>query len=270
MKSLSIRSLTGLAGTLLAVSSFTTIAQAQGTLFVEDNKVGIGIDVPATSLDVFGVDAQSRNRIRVHNSGTTNVNRTMFELINDNGGAQFFLTSTSLGRSWQFSNTDVGFIASLVGSGGSEFTIRPDGTVLMGPGPATTFNLTPTGNLTISGMLTENSSRSVKHNFSNPDTLDILERVNNLPLYKWTYQFDEPSVRHFGPMAEDFYSRFGLGATNKGISTMDTSGVALAAIQGLSQILEAKDTEIDKLKQANQEIADRLSAIEKVLAGLAR
>ena len=35
-------------------------------------------------------------------------------------------------------------------------------------------------------------------------------------------------------MAQDFYAAFGLGSSDTGISTMDTSGVALAAIQALS------------------------------------
>ena len=268
MKSLSMR-LSVLGAGLLALFSLMTIVQAQTeVLFVTDNKVGVGTATPTTSLNVVGVDAQAVNRIRVQNSNANVTNRTMFELINDNGGTQFFLTSGSLGTSWQFSNTAIGFIASLVGTGGSEFTVQADGTVIMGPGASTSFTLDPSGNLTIGGILTENSSREVKHNFASPDPLEILERVNDLPLFKWTYQLDAPSVRHFGPMAEDFHAAFGLGATDKGIATMDTSGVALAAIQGLSRVVEEKDREIAELRNANEEIADRLEAIEETLANL--
>ncbi len=35
-------------------------------------------------------------------------------------------------------------------------------------------------------------------------------------------------------MAQDFYAAFGTGHTDKGIATLDSTGVALAAIQALS------------------------------------
>jgi hypothetical protein len=40
-------------------------------------------------------------------------------------------------------------------------------------------------------------------------------------------------------VAQDFHAAFGLGADDKRIATLDSSGVALAAIQGLNQKLEA-------------------------------
>ncbi len=56
-----------------------------------------------------------------------------------------------------------------------------------------------------------------------------------------------------GPMAQDFYAAFGVGEDNKHITTIDSEGVALAAIKGLNQKLdaqiEAKDAELQQLKQ---------------------
>ena len=40
---------------------------------------------------------------------------------------------------------------------------------------------------------------------------------------------------HAGPMAQNFYAAFGLGADDTHIATVDADGVALAAIQGLSR-----------------------------------
>jgi hypothetical protein len=39
-------------------------------------------------------------------------------------------------------------------------------------------------------------------------------------------------------MAQDFYAAFGLGSTDKGIATVDSDGVALAAIQALLKRIE--------------------------------
>jgi hypothetical protein len=87
--------------------------------------------------------------------------------------------------------------------------------------------------------------------------------VTKLPLSSWSYCSESNSVRHLGPVAQDFHEAFGLGADDKHIAGLDSSGVALAAIQGLSQELKTKQAEIDQLKQ-------RLVALERRLDGLSR
>ena len=67
-----------------------------------------------------------------------------------------------------------------------------------------------------------------------------------------------PSVRHVGPMAQDFHAAFGLGGDDKHINTVDADGVALAAIQGLNQKVEKE------LKQKDAKIA----ALERELGEL--
>jgi hypothetical protein len=63
----------------------------------------------------------------------------------------------------------------------------------------------------------------------------------------WT--FKGQAVRHIGPMAQDFHAAFKVGADDKHISTIDEGGVALAAIQGLYQELEAKDAQLGRQKE---------------------
>ena len=50
--------------------------------------------------------------------------------------------------------------------------------------------------------------------------------------------------RHLGPTAQDFRAAFGLGEDDTTISTVDEQGVALAAIQGLYAVVQAKDGRI--------------------------
>lgn len=87
-----------------------------------------------------------------------------------------------------------------------------------------------------------------------------------LPISEWSYK-DDLGVRHIGPMAQDFRHSFGLGHSDTGISTIDTGGVALAAIQGVKkeqdlsfQRLEAKNqalqAEIEELKVLVQQLED--------------
>jgi hypothetical protein len=61
-------------------------------------------------------------------------------------------------------------------------------------------------------------------------------------------------------MSEDFHAAFGLGKSDKGITSVDTSGVALAAIQGLNQKLEEKDARISELEQRLLELEEMVQA----------
>ena len=64
----------------------------------------------------------------------------------------------------------------------------------------------------------------------------------------WSYKSQDPSIRHMDPMAQDFYAAFGLSADETHISTVDADGVALAAIQGLYQIVKEQEAQIGELE----------------------
>jgi len=120
-----------------------------------------------------------------------------------------------------------------------------------------------------SGSWTTMSDRNAKENFAPVDTQSVLAKVAALPLATWNYKSQNTSIRHLGPMAQDFKAGFALGETDTGISTVDADGVALAAIQGLNQKVEAqlkaKDAEIQTLKAQNAALSARLERIEQLL-----
>ncbi|PYJ54750.1 MAG: hypothetical protein DME24_25880 [Verrucomicrobia bacterium] len=124
------------------------------------------------------------------------------------------------------------------------------------------------GNLTINGTLAQGSDRNIKTAFEPVDAGAVLEQVTKLPVMKWAYTNDA-SVRHLGPMAQDFYASFGVGADDQHIADIDESGVALAAIQGLNQKLEErlqqKETEITELKRTVNELKELVQAINHKL-----
>src|SRR6185437_706176 len=95
------------------------------------------------------------------------------------------------------------------------------------------------GNFSVSGTCTGNfnqsSDRNLKEKFTSINPLEVLNRVASLPITSWNFKAD--TTRHIGPMAQDFYSAFNVGTDPKHIATVDESGVALAAIQGLNQKL---------------------------------
>ena len=86
----------------------------------------------------------------------------------------------------------------------------------------------------------------------------MLSKVAALPITEWKFKEGQQNVRHIGPMAEDFHDAFGLNPDNKSISMTDTSGVALAAIQGLLQ-------QVQELQKQNGALTERLQALEQEL-----
>ena len=94
------------------------------------------------------------------------------------------------------------------------------------------------------------SDREAKENFQAVDTREVLDKLCALPLTEWNMKAQAPSVRHLGPMAQDFHAAFGLGGgDDKRICSVDVDGVALAAIQGLNQKVEQQRDENAALKR---------------------
>jgi hypothetical protein len=100
------------------------------------------------------------------------------------------------------------------------------------------------------------------------DGRDALDRVVAMPITRWRYKQDAQGVTHLGPTAQDFFTAFGLGASDRSIPTIDADGVALAAIQGLKQALDAKDAQIRALQSrldGMEAIQGRVAALEAML-----
>jgi hypothetical protein len=94
----------------------------------------------------------------------------------------------------------------------------------------------------------ETSDRNEKANFADVDPRSVLETLAAIPIQTWNFKSQPESVRHMGPMAQDFHAAFGLGHDDKHISTVDAAGVSLAAIQGLYQMLQEKEQQIAELQ----------------------
>ena len=90
------------------------------------------------------------------------------------------------------------------------------------------------------------SDRSKKANFANVNSRSILQRLASIPIQTWNFKSDIESVRHLGPMAQDFRAAFNLGTDDKHIATVDADGVALAAIQGLYQLVQENEKQLEQ------------------------
>ena len=101
------------------------------------------------------------------------------------------------------------------------------------------------------------------------DGKTILDRVAALPITEWSFKA-EPGVRHVGPMAQDFRASFAVGMDEKHITTVDAEGVALAAIQGLNQKVEALKSELVRRDAEKTDLQQRLGKLERLVQNLSR
>lgn len=125
-----------------------------------------------------------------------------------------------------------------------------------------TFTVNAAGNLIIPGTLFQGSDINSKEDIHKVDTGSVLNRISKLNISSWKYKTDE-NIRHIGPMSQDFYKNFSLGKDDKHISTLDTSGVALAGIQELVKQSSEKDKAIHSLIQSLQDKITKLEVLVK-------
>ncbi|MBA3869251.1 MAG: hypothetical protein H0X30_08860 [Anaerolineae bacterium] len=172
--------------------------------------------------------------------------------------------------------------ADVASTGINQFVVRASGGIWFGTSSTPTFtgflNTSTGAYLSNGGTWTNSSDRNKKANFLAVDPQTMLQSVVNLPISSWNYTTQDASIRHIGPMAQDFSVAFAVGEDNTHISTIDSEGVALAAIQGLYQVtqdqktqLQLKDQQITSLEsqistQQTQlnDLATRLAALEKL------
>ncbi len=122
------------------------------------------------------------------------------------------------------------------------------------------------------------SDRRLKENFKVVSGEYVLSQIKAMPIPEWNYISQDKSVRHLGPMAQDFYAAFKLAGIGNDttITTSDISGINMLAIQALEKrtaelklSVEAINTlkaEVDQLKKENAEsVSDRKAILERMV-----
>jgi len=163
--------------------------------------------------------------------------------------------------------------STLASSGVDQFIVRAAGHLFL----TTTSNLpadlglinTSTGAyLTNGGIWTNNSDRSLKENFRPVDTTEVLEKLSAIPVTTWNYKSADQSVRHIGPVAQDFHAAFNVGDDDRHLNSVDTGGVAFAAIQGLYRIIKEQTEKIRTLEDSSRLQMELLEGMRREIAAM--
>ena len=121
---------------------------------------------------------------------------------------------------------------------------------------------TSTGAYLSTGGAWINASDSTrKRAFALVDGEDVLRRLAAVPLYTWQYNAESADVRHMGPTAQAFRKAFGLGQSDKAITTVDADGVALAGVQALEKRTAEQAAEIESLKRQVRDLQQAVEAL---------
>jgi hypothetical protein len=118
----------------------------------------------------------------------------------------------------------------------------------------------PTAGVTLAsggGSWSSISDREAKENFKPVEYNRLLGRAAALDVPTWNYRSQDKTIRHIGPMAQDFKRSFGVGENERYITTIDGIGVTLAAIKALyleTLELEKRAAEYDELERQAKEL----------------
>jgi hypothetical protein len=210
---------------------------------------GMGHESPDAPMHVLRTDAQ-QNFIQLESNAAGGAQDRAMMLLENNGGIRFEFANNSLGTQWRFqaaTGSEDEFQVTKVGTGKIEMAVDA------------------AGNLEIGGTLNEGSDRNSKQDIEHLPGDTVLERLLTVPVSEWSYK-SAPERRHFGPMAQDFYAAFGLGADDRHISARDMAGVNMAAIQTLEARNRSLDDENRELRGELDEIRSQLLELQAVIS----
>ncbi|KAG1648418.1 hypothetical protein GQR58_029846 [Nymphon striatum] len=233
-----------------------------------NGNVGIGKASASASLHVQRSDGTAK--LLIEEISPTVSLRNVLKLKN-NGSVGFELEDSDLGNAWDFRTaTNGGFLVSNIGVAGSKFQINTDGAVFMN---GTKFHLNSAGNMTVAGTSTavshiSSSSRSVKKDFANIDETEVMDKIKKLQITQWRYKDEAAKGKHVGPMAEEFYSLFGLGPDEKHVAATDMASIAIIAAKELQKKSDVITAENKALKHQGRVLANKNDQLQKRLTSL--
>ncbi|NOY05181.1 MAG: hypothetical protein GXO82_00865 [Chlorobi bacterium] len=121
------------------------------------------------------------------------------------------------------------------------------------------------------------SDSTKKENYRAADGEDVLVKIGRFRLGSWNYKGqDAKRYRHYGPMAQDWFTAFGhdgIGVigNDTSLSSADVDGIAYIAIQALERrtaMLQKTTAEMKTLKEELSSLRTRVSEMEDLKAEL--
>ncbi|HYR12547.1 MAG TPA: tail fiber domain-containing protein [Longimicrobium sp.] len=165
-------------------------------------------------------------------------------------------------RTGSFTWADASTTTVFANNAANSFQIRAAGGVRILTNSAATVGVSLTAGGSSWNVI---SDRNRKRDFAAVDGEDVLARIRNLPVTTWAYIDEAVSVRHMGPMAQDWHAAFGFSADDTTINMSDLDGVNLAAVQALERRTAALQAQLAERDARIQGLEERLARMEALL-----
>jgi hypothetical protein len=110
------------------------------------------------------------------------------------------------------------------------------------------------------------SSRTLKENFVPVNGESVLSGIRHVPISTWNMIGADRTVRHLGPVAEDFYKAFPLGLGETTIGMGDIDGVNLAAAKALDARTLGMQKELDARTRQVKHLSAKVDALSAQVA----
>ncbi len=219
---------TAIGSSALGSNTFGNYNTATGYFALALNTIGVG-------NAAHGYSALSGN-----SSGNFNAADGYAALENNTSGSN----NTAVGYS---ARPAIGaFTLSNTTAIGNGATVSASNTIRLGNSSVTSI----TGQV----AFTASSDRTKKEGFRAVDGDEVLRKLRTLEVTSWNYiGHDATQFRHYGPMAQDFFARFGhdgVGTigTDVTLNSGDVSGILIAALQAADRRTEALTSEVAELR----------------------
>jgi uncharacterized coiled-coil protein SlyX len=114
------------------------------------------------------------------------------------------------------------------------------------------------------------SDSTKKDRFLVADGSAMLLKLRNMRLGSWNYKNQHKAgLRHYGPMAQDFYAAFGKDeygtiGNDTTINQANLEGVLMIMVKALEQRTADQGIEIKTLKDSNKKLTEQLAAADKM------
>lgn len=225
-----------------------TVAMGRGMIVSDSGAVGIGYHSNATGKYSLAFGAMT--------TASGAYSTTMGYYANSNGKKGSFVYADNSSTAATNSTAD------------NQFMVRASGGVTFYSNTALTAGVSlPAGG----GSWASVSDRNKKEHFKREDGGFILGQLAGLEITSWNYKSQDQSIRHIGPMAQDFYKAFGFGESDTTITTIDIDGVSLLAIKELAiktEQLKRKAAEVEELKAKVERLEKERKQLEKRITAI--
>ncbi len=234
----------------------------------------IKADSTGASIKLF--DTSGGTTVEISNNGDIEAKRGNFGSGNTNTGATAFVAGTGNSASGDYSFAAGRFAKanhqgsmvwadatgdSLASSASNQFLCRASGgTQIYSSSNMRTGVILNPGSSQWEPILDRDSRRNIRP----VDGEEILDKLEQLPISRWSYKTQDPGIEHIGPMAQDFWRLFHLGEDSLGISTIDPDGIALAAIQQLRKENQQLREELNELRSLVETIFEQQGNLNNI------